>query len=156
MIKEAIVIKKLDENGGVVPAGQELRCGQNTAKVAAALRASYPSVPLTDTNMAYKLRAFLYVVLANSFADALDGADYFAARDAIEPLAAANGLRAEGYLLLDEGAGHALYTAQKKSRTADSAFGRMPIIVYLEHTTGTVLCEGALPAIFAEKKGEIV
>lgn len=139
-------MKKLDENGRLVPAAAELSAGRDTRALVKKLAGAYPLLPLSQTNLAHQLPAFLYTVLANSGAVE---ESYLAVRPRLAQLAASHHLAAEGWLVLDEGAGHGLYAAQGAGTQAQQAFGRRPVLVYLEHTTGTVLYEnwpGGAPA----------
>lgn len=135
-------MKLLDENGFLTEADERLQTGQNTRLLARKLLAEYPALPLEKTNLSWRLGAFLYTVLANT-GRAPEG--YFALREKLPALAQQAGLCTQCLLLLDEGAGHAVYLTQPKAAGAEGSFGRMPILVYFEHTTGTVLYENTRP-----------
>lgn len=133
---------KLDENGRLVLAGEQLVSGWNTLQTEQAFLARYPAVALEKTNLSVRLPAFGYTVLANKDPK-LAEEGYLSARLRIAQLLKDAGLALSGWLLLDEGAGHAVYAGQKKRGAENGAFGREPVLVFFEAVTGTILVEGA-------------
>lgn len=132
-------MQKLDENGRFVPAGKELGIGRDTRRLERQLLDRYPCVLLEKTNLSQQMVSFVCTVLANLDPD-LAKKGYFALRPYLAQRAQEERLVPKGYLLLDEKAAHALYAAQPPS--PGGAFGRSPIVVFFEHTTGTVLVDG--------------
>ncbi|MEG1931476.1 MAG: hypothetical protein RR075_00020 [Pygmaiobacter sp.] len=138
-------MKQLDENGVLQEADGTLFCGQSE-KAAAWLQSTYPCAELGLTNLAARRTAFCFTVLANAAPQLLGNApDYLRWRTEVDALAACARLRTDGLLVLDQGAGHELYRAQHQGaqQGGDAAFGRCPIVVQFEYTTGTILCEGS-------------
>lgn len=135
-------MRKLDENGRLVLAGAELTAGRNTRALERDFTARYQTVDAAETNLAMRRLAFGYAVLSNSDAPT-QAEDYLTLRPKLPQLLEQRGFSISGWLVLDEGAGHAAYAAQKKDTAGNGAFGRIPVVVWMEHTTGTVLVEGA-------------
>lgn len=136
-------MQKLDENGELVQAGEELFCTAAPREAAAFLRSGFPTLAAEETNMHTGRLPFLYTVLANHATLHAGGVPgYLQCRGELPQRAANAGLEAEGVLVLDEGAGHELYLAQPKA-APNGAFGRAPILVWFEYKTGTVLCENS-------------
>ena len=130
-------MQKLDENGRFVLAGIELSAGRETRFLEERFLRTYATVKLEQTNLSARMAGFVGTVLVNHG----ETPDYFALRPKLWQLAQQAGLCPAGYLVLDEGAARAVYAAQQKAKTG-GAFGRSPILVFFEHTTGTVLVEG--------------
>lgn len=136
-------MKKLDENGYPVEAKEELFCTSFARELVAFLRSGFPVMEVEQTNMQSGLLPFIYTVLVNCDPKRLgDARSYLQCRDALPQMAQDAGLKVQGLLLLDEGSGHEYYLAQPRSAQS-SAFGRMPILVWTEYKTGTVLCENS-------------
>lgn len=136
-------MQKLDENGYLVEAADELFCSASSRELVAFLRSGFPTLEIEQTNMQSGYLPFLYIVLANSNPEYQSNPkSYLQCRGEVEKEADKAGFEVQGLLVLDEGAGHELYLAQPQSKHS-GAFGREPILVWAEHKTGTVLCENS-------------
>ena len=59
-------MQKLDENGYLVEAADELFCSASSRELVAFLRSGFPTLEIEQTNMQSGYLPFLYTVLANS------------------------------------------------------------------------------------------